>query len=35
MHPITYYPVDTQRLVRSNAERIRHKPYAHYFNPDV
>lgn len=35
MHPITYYPVGTQRLVRSNAERIRQKPYAHYFNPDV
>ncbi|BBX90709.1 hypothetical protein MBOE_23580 [Mycolicibacterium boenickei] len=35
VNPITYYAVGTQKLVKSNAERIRKKPYANYFNPDV
>jgi len=35
MHPTTYYAVGTQKLVKSNAERIKSKPYAHYFNSEV
>ncbi|MCP2343231.1 DAPG hydrolase family protein [Actinomadura rupiterrae] len=35
MLPVTYYPVDTQELFRSNAERITNKPYAKYFNGDL
>lgn len=35
MLPVTYYPVATQELFRSNAERIKDKPYAKYFNGDM
>ncbi|MEV4897676.1 hypothetical protein AB0K48_50925 [Nonomuraea sp. NPDC055795] len=35
MMPITYYPIPTQDLFRSNAERIKGKPYAKYFNGDL
>ncbi|MFI1205415.1 DAPG hydrolase family protein [Streptomyces sp. NPDC020883] len=35
MLPVTYYPVPTQDLFRRNAERIKNKPYAEYFNGDL
>ncbi|WP_217369119.1 hypothetical protein [Nonomuraea antri] len=35
MMPVTYYPIPTQDLFRSNAERIKGKPYAKYFNGDL
>ncbi|AZS75699.1 hypothetical protein DDE74_36695 [Streptomyces lydicus] len=35
MLPVTYYPVPTQDLYRRNAERIKGKPYAKYFNGDL
>ncbi|WP_460062478.1 DAPG hydrolase family protein [Streptomyces sp. YKOK-I1] len=34
-YPVTYYPVVTQELFRSNAERIKDKPYAKYFSGDM
>ncbi|MET0340189.1 MAG: hypothetical protein ABW252_04275 [Polyangiales bacterium] len=34
-HPVTYFPVPTQRAFAANAEAIRGKPYAHYFNGDL
>lgn len=30
--PVTYYPLDTQRQHAKMRQRIRHKPYAHYFH---
>ena len=35
MNKITYFAVGTQRQVKANAERIKSKPYAHYFNTEV
>ncbi|MBB2946360.1 hypothetical protein FB565_006128 [Actinoplanes lutulentus] len=36
MHlPVTYYPVPTQDLFEHNAQRIKDKPYAKYFNGDL
>src|SRR5512139_3492872 len=31
-HPVTYFPVPTQRQLAVNRERIRGKPYARYFD---
>ncbi|MFM2418147.1 MAG: hypothetical protein RL385_2870, partial [Pseudomonadota bacterium] len=33
--PITYFPPATQRQLELNRERIRAKPYAHYFDPHL
>lgn len=33
--PVTYYPIVTQQLFRSNAERVKDKPYAKYFSGDM
>jgi 2,4-diacetylphloroglucinol hydrolase len=35
MNQITYFAVGTQSLVKRNAERIKSKPYAHFFNSEV
>jgi len=35
MIPVTYYPVATQRALERNRERVRGKPYAHYFDPKM
>ncbi|SOD72590.1 hypothetical protein SAMN05892883_1968 [Jatrophihabitans sp. GAS493] len=32
MIPVSYFPVPTQRAYQDNLERIRAKPYAHYFD---
>ncbi|MEU6381743.1 hypothetical protein [Streptomyces sp. NPDC046909] len=34
-NPLTYYPVVTQELFQSNAERIKGKPYAKFFSGDM
>lgn len=35
MIPVTYYPVKTQELVVKNRERIKGKPYAHFFREEI
>lgn len=34
-HPVTYFPVPTQRQFTQNEARIRGKPYARYFRGDL
>lgn len=34
-YPVMYHPLPTQDLFRSNAERIKDKPYAKYFSGDM
>lgn len=34
-HPLTYFPVPTQRQFERNREAIEGKPYEHYFNGDL
>lgn len=34
-NPVTFFPVETQRLFARNRDAMRGKPYAHYFDGDL